>query len=147
MSDQGKVDAFAANAAHQIALDSPLRADPDEVEARVERGTESLDNTMPGWWEKVDLSTLDISSCSRCVLGQVFKTHVKDWQNAFNYGRDVLCEGSHQTAVADGFSARYWSDLGDDVSDVEGVAVLHDEWAQLHTAWHHVIEARQEASR
>ena len=37
----------------------------------VERGAGLLDEERPGWRERVDLDSLDLGSCSRCVLGQL----------------------------------------------------------------------------
>lgn len=39
---------------------------------RVEKGAAFLDKHYPGWWEHIDLGTLEISSCTTCVLGQVY---------------------------------------------------------------------------
>jgi len=38
---------------------------------RVRAGVELLDRKLPGWWRKIDLTTLDIGSGSRCVCGQL----------------------------------------------------------------------------
>ncbi len=38
----------------------------------VERGAKLLDERVPGWFEKIDLDKLDISSGRNCALGQVF---------------------------------------------------------------------------
>lgn len=40
--------------------------------AKVNAGIALLDREQPGWREKIDLDTLDLASCSVCVLGQVF---------------------------------------------------------------------------
>jgi hypothetical protein len=41
-----------------------------EVLERVNRGAALLDEFDPGWWEVIELETLDIGSARRCVLGQ-----------------------------------------------------------------------------
>ena len=38
----------------------------------VERGAELLDKVQPGWEDKIDLDELDLSSCSACILGQLY---------------------------------------------------------------------------
>lgn len=43
-----------------------------EIAVRVARGAAWLDEKYPGWWAKIDLSTLDLSRCTQCVLGQVY---------------------------------------------------------------------------
>lgn len=42
------------------------------VPERVAWGAAWLDDHYPGWHAKIDLSILDISNCTRCVLGQVY---------------------------------------------------------------------------
>lgn len=39
---------------------------------RVARGAAWLDTHYPNWWKTIDLGTLNVASCTRCVLGQVF---------------------------------------------------------------------------
>ncbi len=41
-------------------------------DSRVETGIRLLDKQMPGWADHVDLRTLEIESCTRCVVGQLF---------------------------------------------------------------------------
>ena len=42
------------------------------VTERVANGVRLLDEKLPGWEKRVNLTTLEISSCKKCVLGQVF---------------------------------------------------------------------------
>lgn len=39
---------------------------------RVRRGARLLDEKVPDWFNKIDIETLSIASCLRCVLGQLF---------------------------------------------------------------------------
>ena len=39
---------------------------------RVRKGAALLDRECPGWEKKIDMSNLQMSSGSRCILGQVF---------------------------------------------------------------------------
>lgn len=43
-----------------------------DVVDRVARGAAWLDEKYPAWFEGIDLSTLDLGNCTRCVLGQVY---------------------------------------------------------------------------
>jgi hypothetical protein len=43
-----------------------------DVAERVARGAAWLDEKYPQWFDKIDLSTLDLSRCTQCVLGQVY---------------------------------------------------------------------------
>lgn len=46
--------------------------DPAIIEAHVADAACVLDEHKPGWYESVDLSILDMASCTNCILGQVF---------------------------------------------------------------------------
>lgn len=39
---------------------------------RVQRGARLLDEKVPEWFNKIDIETLNIASCLKCVLGQLF---------------------------------------------------------------------------
>lgn len=41
--------------------------------ARVAKGAALLDGAVPGWYLRIDLTTLDLGSCGECVLGQLFE--------------------------------------------------------------------------
>lgn len=40
--------------------------------ARVRRGVALLDADMPGWRDRIDLTTLEITDPCHCVIGQVY---------------------------------------------------------------------------
>jgi hypothetical protein len=42
------------------------------VAERVAAGVAWLDENVPGWAERIDLEQLNLASCQRCVLGQLF---------------------------------------------------------------------------
>jgi len=42
------------------------------VQERVGNGMALLDAKRPGWYKEVDLKTLNIDSCDKCVLGQLY---------------------------------------------------------------------------
>ena len=42
-----------------------------EAEQRVARGAAHLDVVRPGWHDRIDVGTLELSSCIRCVVGQL----------------------------------------------------------------------------
>lgn len=44
----------------------------DTVAERVALGVALLDEKCPDWVNRIDLSRLDIASCNRCILGQLF---------------------------------------------------------------------------
>jgi len=44
---------------------------------RAKRGAELLDRVAPGWFKKIDTSTLNMGDCWLCVLGQVYGGYVE----------------------------------------------------------------------
>ena len=45
------------------------------AEANAERGANLLDEKYPGWYKKINLDNLDITSCFRCILGQLYGSY------------------------------------------------------------------------
>lgn len=45
---------------------------PDTMRERVAQGAKILDEKEPDWFRKIDVATLDFSSYTNCVLGQLF---------------------------------------------------------------------------
>jgi len=41
-------------------------------ETEVTKGAAWLDQNAPGWYDKADINTLDMSVCDTCILGAVF---------------------------------------------------------------------------
>ena len=55
----------------------------------VAAGSRWLDEHVPGWEQRIDLETLDVTNCTMCVLGQVYgdfidglKAAGKHWSQA-----------------------------------------------------------------
>lgn len=67
-----------------------METEDKAVEARVARGAALLDEKHPGWDRLIDLETLDMTSGTRCVLGQLYGT--------LDDGEAVLGLGRAQTA-------------------------------------------------
>jgi hypothetical protein len=47
------------------------------MEGRVSEGAKWCDRHAPGWFAKIDTDRLLLSSCSRCVLGQLFGSYAR----------------------------------------------------------------------
>lgn len=47
-------------------------------DTRIEQGMALLDEKVPGWEYRLDLRTLDVNSCTQCVVGQLFGIHNSD---------------------------------------------------------------------
>lgn len=64
---------------------------PKRYVERAEAGAEFLDKTITNWWDKIDLSLLDLENPCRCVLGQMV-----------NSKSEEVCEGSYSDFFYDG---------------------------------------------
>ena len=53
------------------------------IEERVARGARLLDQVRPGWRTEICIGTLDIGSCTECVLGQLYGTYDDGVESAF----------------------------------------------------------------
>lgn len=93
------------------------------VAERVARGAALLDEKLPGWDQRIDLAGLELASCYRCVLGQLFTWHPLPTENAFSpspYGLGIEALGIDR-------GSRYGFD-GDDADELNG------EWRRVITA-------------
>lgn len=81
----------------------------------VERGAALLDEKRPGWRARVDLASLDLGSCSRCVLGQL----LGDYEDRVEIGLDD-----------EGLAAHHGFVLGIDDNALTGYKALTEEWRE-----------------
>ena len=66
-------------------------------EERVERGARWLDENFPGWEGRIDIDTLDISSGTYCICGQVFDEDANR----------LMAAGADGSIVSSGFDYGY----------------------------------------
>jgi hypothetical protein len=80
-----------------------------EVLERVNRGAALLDEFDPGWWETVDVDTIDISDIDRCIIGQWGLANF-DWHGpALNaLGLGTFCNRHGFSERRDGESVDAW---------------------------------------
>jgi hypothetical protein len=45
------------------------------AEQAAAKGAALLDEEVPGWADRIDVPTLDLGSCTLCVLGQLYPEH------------------------------------------------------------------------
>lgn len=95
------------------------------IVARVRRGADLLDARKPGWADKVDVNTLDMQSCTMCVLGQVFG----------DYTEGLVYLGVDGFSLY-GTSDRYLYGYSDNSSG--------DRWAFLTGLWQAEVAKRQQ---
>lgn len=101
----------------------------DTLFDRAERGAAKLDREVPGWYDRIDLKTLNLESCYMCVFGQLYPGHYNEGENKFFGSGEDACE----LAAAHGFSL---GDHDDTEKDEENWVILNDAWTEL-------IEARR----
>ena len=104
---------------------------------RVKKGAKLLDEKAPGWYEKVNLSKLEMNSYHGCVVGQLGKAEFPSFIAgvAYNeYCRAVLnTDPDNENAAEYGFTIKY----GEDFS----------YWAKLEKLWRTEIEKRRGVSQ
>lgn len=92
------------------------------IEQRVAAGAAWLDENRPDWLGRIFLESLDVSSCTLCVLGQVYG----DWTEAPD---DAKYDEEYDEEAYDYLSparARGFDHYGN-----EGYAELTAEWRRL----------------
>lgn len=63
---------------------------PLSARARVRAGAALLDKEEPGWADKINLSTFDITDTMHCVLGQVYNDRTTRYEpSGFAVGYDL----------------------------------------------------------
>lgn len=105
---------------------------------RVEKGAAWLDVNRPGWFDAINCDELNIESCSRCVLGQLF--------GSFDDGMARLVEGYDEWAYnpasgEHGFAAKQCDLPIDTPRDASKLF-----WRTLRECWMTAILARQFAT-
>lgn len=63
------------------------------IPERVAAGAAYLDRVMPGWWQRIDLERLDLSSTCNCVLGQEFGHFAAAPEDAYLNAGDAYAKG------------------------------------------------------
>ncbi len=110
------------------------------IAQRVAAGAAFLDGREPGWWERIDLDSLDLGSGCRCVLGQLATdvSQYASWRRiALRFGLDAW-----QDDIGLGFMARdHDADLS--LSVVEANAANKAEFDALTAEWKRVITERR----
>lgn len=90
-----------------------------KIPANVERGAAFLDERVPGWEEKLNLRTLNVSSTRGCVLGQLHRKNRGDYA-AYARGLETL-----------GLSDREAARLGFDIWGMQTFYRLTSGWKAM----------------
>jgi len=64
-----------------------------ELQQYVNNGCDYLDSKVADWHTNINLESLDISSCCRCVLGQLFGNYIDRRSNFLE--DDIYWDASH----------------------------------------------------
>lgn len=91
---------------------------------RAAAGADVLDSMYPDWYCKVELDTLSMSSCTRCILGQLWGSYDQGLEHVYKYLRKI--EG---IPSAFGFDAAHANPV---------------HWGLLNHAWGKEVQARRE---
>lgn len=95
------------------------------IAERVQAGCEWLDKIRPGWDRDIDLTVLDLSDCTVCVVGQ-------------------LTDGESEAGIW-ALMADYPGD-SDDAWPIElGFNDVEEQYEALTGEWYRVIRARRQA--
>lgn len=92
------------------------------LSGHVADGVAMLDGFRPGWEDAIDEFTLEIESCTACVLGQIF--------GSFSHGLRAL-EMSEDDAVACGMEADFG--ITDEVDEFDQYQALTALWRRRLT--------------
>jgi hypothetical protein len=118
---------------------------PTSAAEAVANGAQMLDEHEPGWWQRISLDDLLMSSCSNCVCGQIAEGHydrgLSRYMDAVGWGITIIPHGygraKHSFAVVYGF----------DHPDVSDSASRRWSYPELHSEWKQAIVARLVADK
>ena len=80
--------------------------DAEQMRPRVAKAAQFLDKVVPGWFNLINLQTLQMSDCTKCVLGQTFGRETED-QLAAILGDDTPAWGQFKTGFDRGSNYLY----------------------------------------
>lgn len=101
------------------------------VKSRVDAGVRWLDETVPGWHNKIDLTVFQVNECGKCVIGQVFGSYNKLWSY---FDHDMVWAHHHG----------FWCSPVEDMVDGEQFRMyMMDYYDILRQMWEDVIFNRQ----
>ena len=83
------------------------------VAERVARGAALLDEKVPGWRERINLDTFAISSCERCILGQVYGYYATGLGELRRPRSDPYSKAADLFAVSHGFMYSRHREVGE----------------------------------
>jgi hypothetical protein len=97
------------------------------IAGRVAKGAAFLDEREPGWWQRIDLDTLDLMAPCLCVLGQLATSLPEP-----TWG-----------GICVHFGLEPWRQQVDDLGFNTAGAGTPLQYANLTAVWRRLIEARR----
>jgi hypothetical protein len=103
------------------------------IDDRVAAGSAWLDANRPGWWQRIDLDTLDLGDTCNCVLGQ-------EYGHYFEAPDEVAGDDAGDASIERGYDVlAQWATPG------RTEHAVSEEVAALTAAWRTLIQARRDA--
>lgn len=106
----------------------------EEIKASVEKGAQLLDQKKPGWYLKIDIARLEMETCRRCVLGQLYGEYDVGLAHLH------LPYNDYDPGLQFGFSLL-------DPTDSHIASITDPRWNTLRSLWIEQITKRQEATQ
>lgn len=105
----------------------------EEARTRVARGAAHLDQVRPGWFNRIDVGTLTLSSPCRCVLAQAYSELRSD-----EYDDDLYTKAAKAAGLR-------WLGPAKETIDL-GFYCYGDDYGIVQDAWIEAIADRRLAS-
>lgn len=121
-------------------------------EKRIDNGIRFLDEHLgPEWPHRIDLNTLELTSCTTCVCGQLFGGEAAlveeiDTEDGYDYVSNYLLT-AWEDRVGCGFALGVYGE-DDELDEDEGDGVLDPNqfsWKLLTDEWKAVIKTLQDS--
>lgn len=109
----------------------------EEADAAVARGMELLDNYDPEWVDKIDLPSLRLHNCCRCVLGQL----IGNYFHAVGFDEGILPGSDEDERIAAAYRLGFNVPLPAEIAYADDTQPLYEP---LQAAWTRAITARRE---
>lgn len=107
---------------------------------QIDNGIRLLDEHKPGWYNDVDLETLELNNCMHCVLGQLYGDEMDSvCVSAFDAGCHILHLNEEESAIH-GFDLPWEVEMDDSFYDQR-----MQHWQRLTDQWKSAIRSLRAA--
>jgi hypothetical protein len=118
--------------------------DDSMIIGEVWKGVDLLDDRIPDWPSRIDVSYLDMGHPRRCVVGQLFSA--ADIYAPYSHGVAALRVDALIGPWGYGFNCCPWPDcrLIEGMEESGHMARLHMSYADLTEQWAHIVRSRRD---